>query len=77
MSTTGASTPSTRDERTEQRSNGRAHTARRLVTETKAAFKTTEFYAFLAVLAGVLIAAAVVDQKAAPATGRQARPGST
>ena len=26
MSTTGASTPSTRDERTEQRSNGRAHT---------------------------------------------------
>ena len=69
MSTTGASTPSTRDERTEQRSNGRAHTGRRLVTETKAAFKTTEFYAFLAVLAGILIAAAVVDQNDAGGLG--------
>ena len=34
---------------------------RRLTTETKAAFKTTEFFAFLAVLAGILISAAVVD----------------
>jgi hypothetical protein len=33
----------------------------RLTTETKAAFKTTEFYAFVAVLAGILIAGAVVD----------------
>jgi len=29
---------------------------RRLTTETKAAFKTTEFYAFLVVLVGILIA---------------------
>jgi hypothetical protein len=36
--------------------------ARRLVTETKASFKTTEFVAFVAMVIGVLIAAAVVDQ---------------
>jgi hypothetical protein len=35
---------------------------RRLSTETKASFKTTEFFVFLAVLAGILISAAVVDQ---------------
>jgi hypothetical protein len=29
---------------------------RRLATETKAAFKTTEFYAYVAVLAGLMIA---------------------
>jgi hypothetical protein len=34
---------------------------RRLSTETKAAFKTTEFFAYLAVLVGVLVAGAVVD----------------
>jgi hypothetical protein len=34
---------------------------RRLSTETKAAFKTTEFFAFIAVLVGILIAGAVVD----------------
>jgi hypothetical protein len=34
---------------------------RRLSTETKAAFKTTEFFAFVAVLAGILIAGALVD----------------
>jgi hypothetical protein len=32
---------------------------RRLSTETKAAFKTTEFVAFLAIVVGILIAAAV------------------
>jgi hypothetical protein len=35
--------------------------ARRLSTETKAAFKTTEFFAYVVVLAGVLIAGAIVD----------------
>src|SRR4051794_35033657 len=35
---------------------------RRLSTETKAAFKTTEFFAFVAVLIGVLVAAAMVDE---------------
>lgn len=32
---------------------------RRLSTETKAAFKTTEFFAMVAVIAGILISAAV------------------
>jgi hypothetical protein len=36
--------------------------ARRLSTETKASFKTTEFFAFLAAVAGVLIAAGMVDE---------------
>jgi hypothetical protein len=34
---------------------------RRLSTETKAAFKTTEFFSYIAVLAGILIAGALVD----------------
>ena len=38
-----------------------SRTTRRLSTETKAAFKTTEFFAYLAVLVGVLIAGAMVD----------------
>jgi hypothetical protein len=46
--------------------------ARRLSTETKAAFKTTEFFAYVAVLAGVLIAAAVVDDAAGGFGARQA-----
>ena len=61
MSTTGATTPSTRDERNEHSSNGRAHTVRRLVTETKASFKTTEFFAYLAVVVGLLIAGNTVE----------------
>ena len=51
---------------TPARANGAERTerprARRLTTETKASFKTTEFFAFLAVLAGILIAAGVVDE---------------
>ena len=42
---------------------------RRLATETKASFKTTEFIAFVAVLVGILIAAAVVDQADAGGLG--------
>jgi hypothetical protein len=34
---------------------------RRLSTETKASFKTTELYAYIVVLAGVLIAGAVTN----------------
>src|SRR3954451_1680678 len=46
---------------------------RRLSTETKAAFKTTEFFAFIAVVVGVLIAAAVIDESDAGGFGaRQA-----
>jgi hypothetical protein len=41
----------------------------RLTTETKAAFKTTEFFSFLAAVAGVLIAAAMVDESDAGGFG--------
>ena len=37
------------------------HTERRLSTETKASFKTTELIAYIAAVLGVLIASAVVD----------------
>jgi hypothetical protein len=61
MSTTGATTPSSRDERTGRNSNGRTRTPRRLVTETKASFKTTEFFAYLAAVVGLLIAGNTVE----------------
>jgi hypothetical protein len=38
---------------------GVVNTARRLSTETKAAFKTTEFYSYIVVLAGLLVAGLV------------------
>src|SRR3712207_6252752 len=38
--------------------------SRRLSTETKASYKTTEFLAYLGVLAGLLIAGAVIDNEA-------------
>ena len=48
------------------REDTRDHTehrhVRRLSTETKASFKTTEFFAFLAVLVGILVAAGMVDE---------------
>ena len=43
--------------------------ARRLTTETKAAFKTTELIAFVVAVAGVLIAAAIVDESNAGGMG--------
>jgi hypothetical protein len=50
-----AATDVTRGREGTQSHNG--HSAvRRLVTETKAAIKTTEFYAYVVVLAGILIA---------------------
>jgi hypothetical protein len=49
---------------TEHAGNGTGTMGRRLTTETKAAFKTTEFFAFVAVLAGILIAGALVDDGA-------------
>jgi len=42
---------------------------RRLSTETKAAFKTTEFFSYIAVLAGILIAGALVDSSDAGGYG--------
>jgi hypothetical protein len=63
MSATGATRTSG------ERSADRRRTPRRLATETKAAFKTTEFFAFAAVLAGILISAAVVDESNAGGLG--------
>jgi hypothetical protein len=40
-----------------------ASAGRRMATETKQAIKTTEFYAFLAVLAGILIAGNAIEIK--------------
>jgi len=54
------------DTRNDRMTTSGARTApqrtRRLSTETKAAFKTTEFFAFVAVLIGILVAAAMVDE---------------
>src|SRR3954470_20536449 len=44
---------------------------RRRSTETKASFKTTEFFAYLAAVVGVLIAAGVVDEANAGGFGAQ------
>jgi hypothetical protein len=51
--------------------SGARHAAstRRASTETKASFKTTEFFAYLAAVIGVLIAAAVVDDANGAAFG--------
>ena len=50
-----------------------ADTGRRRSTETKAAFKTTEFFAYIAALIGVLVAAGLVDENNAGGFGaRQA-----
>jgi hypothetical protein len=54
------SAPTTRDGDGTGRTPAVANHVRRLSTETKAAFKTTEFVAFVAVVAGILIAAAVI-----------------
>ena len=56
------------------RAGRRAETpARRTFTETKASFKTTEFFAYVVTVIGVLIAAGVVDETNAGGFGaRQA-----
>jgi hypothetical protein len=58
MSATGAIRPTGE---VNERPHERTQRARRLVTETEASFKTTEFFASL-VLAGILVSAAVVDE---------------
>lgn len=40
--------------------SGHARGGRRITTETKASFKTTEFFAAIAVIAGILISAAAI-----------------
>jgi hypothetical protein len=61
MSATSASR-STPDSVRDDGRAARSHSSRRVSTETKASFKTTEFFAFLAAVAGVLIAAGLVDE---------------
>ena len=56
-----AATDVTRARDGARRSANGTGVVRRLTTETKAAVKTTEFFAFLAVLAGLLIAGLVAD----------------
>ena len=50
---------------------GRRRSTERRTTETKAAPKTTEFVAFLAVLAGLLLAGLIVDDDGAGGFGAQ------
>jgi hypothetical protein len=49
----------------------RRASASRLSTETKASFKTTEFVAFVAVLAAVLLAGLIADDEGAGGLGAQ------
>ena len=66
-------TSSAASTRSNDRAGDQRGTSVRRSTETKAAFKTTEFVAFVAMVIGVLIAAAVVDQADAGGLGaRQA-----
>jgi hypothetical protein len=66
-------TNETRTDRPTGGAHNAPHRTRRLSTETKAAFRTTEFFAFIGVLIGVLIAAAVIDESDAGGFGaRQA-----
>jgi hypothetical protein len=63
-----AASPSAAATRTNDRDRDR-HTTVRKSTETKAAFKTTELIAFVVAVAGVLIAAAIVDESNAGGMG--------
>ena len=54
-------TPTTTPTRTNGSVDFRDDAPRRTPAETKASFKTTEFFVYLAAVAGVLIASAMVD----------------
>ena len=69
MSTSASTRGGVADRDTNGAAARRHTTSRRLSTETKAAFKTTEFVAFLAVLAGILVAGAIVDSSDAGGYG--------
>ena len=60
MATSGATTRNGED-RTGNRTVGVARHARRLATETKAAFKTSEFWAMIALVIAILVSAALID----------------
>ena len=71
MSATSA--PDTRAPENDRASHRTETPARRRFTETKAAFKTTEFFAYVVAVIGVLIAAGMVDETNAGGFGaRQA-----
>jgi hypothetical protein len=61
MATTGATSRDGIDRPVGNRPVGIAHRARRLATETKAAFKTTEFWAMLGLIVAILVSAAVIN----------------
>jgi hypothetical protein len=61
MSATSAPTGRGSDRGAYERPAVASDSVRRLSTETKAAFKTTEFMAYLAVLVGIFIAGAVTS----------------
>jgi hypothetical protein len=65
MSATSAPTTRGAGHGSTDRSPAANEPVRRLSTEPKAAFKTTEFVAFLAIVAGILISAAVVKATSA------------
>jgi hypothetical protein len=69
MSATSA--PHTRTPDDDRASHRTETPARRRFTETKAAFKTTEFVAYIAAVVAVLIAAGVVDEANAGGFGAQ------
>ena len=56
MATSGATTRNGED-----RTVGVARHARRLATETNAAFKTTEFWAMIGLIVAILVSAAVIN----------------
>jgi hypothetical protein len=59
MATTDVTRGDARTGNNSRASLGRA--ARRLVTETKQAFKTTEFWAMVGLIAAILVSAAVIN----------------
>ena len=61
MATTGATSRDGIDRPVGDRPVGIAHRARRLTTETKAAFKTTEFWAMIGLIVAILVSAAVIN----------------
>ena len=69
MSATSA--PHTRTPDNDRASHRTETPARRRFTETQAAFKTTEFVAYIAAVVAVLIAAGVVDEANAGGFGAQ------
>jgi hypothetical protein len=60
MATTGATTRGG-ENRIADRAVSVSQRARRLATETKAAFKTTEFWAMLGLIVAILVSAAVIN----------------